>query len=461
MSVQHSPNASLPAEGDNVYPYGRRYAWYVLLLLALLYVFDFFDRMVVASLFSDLNRDLGVTPGQFGLLTGIVNISIAVLAFPSALLVDRWSRKGMVGTMVLVWGAASLACSIAGSFWHLLFLRFVVGAGEAGYGPGASTIVQGVFPANRRSSALGLLQSAGPIGLVLGMMVGGIVAQRWGWRHAFGLVAIPGALIAILVFFFKEPPRAPVTKVNKETGQTENVPLISILKKILRTRSLMLIFVGMALALAFYAVVGVWVPSFFRYTEGLGQEAAGFKGAGIMIAGAIGTVFGGLVADKIARKNRCYPLRYAAFCMFATTTCFLLGLKALPRDMLYPCLLAGGFFLNNILAITYNSVLQASHEGIRATALGCLIVVQNIFGMAVGASLSGYIAGFFGKMYQQTPEYLAALAQSADAANNAMLAYGIENAFVVMAVAPLIAGVAFALAGRCFNTDCEGAECFE
>ncbi len=458
----HLPDA--PASSPlayNEYPYGKGYSLYVLALLSVLYLFDFMDRMIVSSLFSDLNRDMGVTAAQFGALTGAVHIAIATLAFPVSLLIDRWSRKKTVAMMVIIWAFACLLCAFTGQFWQLLALRFIVGAGEAGYGPGSSTILQNFFPPNKQNSAIGIMQSFGPVGVVCGMIVGGFIAQRWGWRHAFGILVVPGTIAAILVLFLKEPARIAVTRVNQATGEEEAVPLSRIVKKIFQTPTLIYIYLGMAMMLIFSSCVGVWVPSFFRYTEGLGQQAAGVKGGGVMLATAVGAMLGGFIGDRLGAKKSGLPLVFSAVCMVFACAFFVFGFMFAPQTLRYYFMLAGGLFLNAPVGIAFTSIMHTSHQGIRATALGCLIVVQNIFGMAVGATVSGIAAQYSGEIFKTTEAYAALLLQSAEAANNAALAYGIQRAILMMSFSTLIAAVLFFLASRHFAEDCKGAECFD
>ncbi len=460
MDRDTSINTSASQVVDSDYPYGKRYAYSILFLFGLLWLFDLALRLVVSSLFSDMNRDLGITPSQFGLLTGIVSFAISLLVFPVSILEDRWSRKKTVAIMAIIWAIASLLCAFSGQFWQLLLLRFLVGAGEAGYGPGASTIVQDAFPPQKHNTVLGILQACGPIGAIAGMILGGIIVQYLGWRWAFGLVAIPCIPAAFMVLFIKEPVRQAVTKINKNTGIEEKVPFGQIMKKILTTRTLLFLYCGMSLVLIFYSCVVLWVPSFFRYTEGLSQQAAGIKGAGVMLTSALGAVLGGSLGDRLSKIKPSLPLVFAGIAMFITCAAFLLGFLYVPQGWRYPCMLVGGLFLSSQLGIAYATVLRVSHKGIQATALGSLILVQNLFGATVGASISGFIAEYYGKVFMQMETYKTLAIQNASAAHDAMMAYSIQHAILAMSFMTILSGISFILASRYYDKDCAGAECF-
>ena len=188
----------------NGYMMSKGYSWYVFGLLFLLYMFDYVDRMVVVSLFPYLIHDWGLSDTQCGLLVSTVYWSIVILSFPISVIIDRWSRKKCIGCMALLWSLATVACAFTGNYAQLFVARTFIGVGEAGYAPGGTALISALFPEKMRSMIVGLWTAALPLGSALGVVVGGWVAARYGWRHAFGLVALPGFLIAILFFFVRD-----------------------------------------------------------------------------------------------------------------------------------------------------------------------------------------------------------------------------------------------------------------
>ena len=193
-------NVSAPKE----YKLSSRSAYYIFTLLFLLYFFDYIDRTIVTSLAPFIQKEWGLTDTQSGLLMSVVYWSIVVFVFPVSILVDRWSRKRTIGVMALLWTAATVACAFTKTFPQLLMTRSAIGIGEAGYAPAGTAMLSGLFPPEKRSRMMGFWNISIPLGIAVGIGLGGFVAQRWGWRHAFGLVAIPGAIVAILFFFVKD-----------------------------------------------------------------------------------------------------------------------------------------------------------------------------------------------------------------------------------------------------------------
>ena len=111
----------------------KKYAYYVFALLFLLYVFNYVDRMVVASLFPFLKAEWGLSDTQCGWFASIVTLMMTIFVFPVSILVDRWSRKKTIGLMAVIWSFATAACAFTKNFRQLFAMRSVVGVGEAAY----------------------------------------------------------------------------------------------------------------------------------------------------------------------------------------------------------------------------------------------------------------------------------------------------------------------------------------
>ena len=194
------------------YLFSKRYTNYLFILLFLLYMFDYVDRMVVTSLFPFLQAEWDLTDTQSGALMSAVYLSISILSFPVSILVDRWSRRKTIGLMAVVWSIATGCVRLPNRIGQLLTARTFIGVGEAGYAPGGTAMIAGLYPQEKRSWMIGLWNASIPLGSAIGVALGGIIATLWGWRHAFGLVAIPGLIIAVLFFFVKDYKTVTLTK---------------------------------------------------------------------------------------------------------------------------------------------------------------------------------------------------------------------------------------------------------
>src|SRR5665647_1531228 len=154
-------------EDRSGYLFSKGYSNYVFILLFLLYMFDYIDRMVVTSMFTSIERDWGITHMQSGLLVSAVYWAIVILTFPVSILVDRWSRTKTIGVMAIMWSLATALCALTGNFVQLFMARMLIGVGEAGYAPGGSAMISGLYPVDRRARMMGLWNASIPLGTCL------------------------------------------------------------------------------------------------------------------------------------------------------------------------------------------------------------------------------------------------------------------------------------------------------
>src|SRR6478736_4292995 len=180
------------------YLFGPRQAWFAFAMTITLYLFDYLDRQVIVSLFPHMKQDWGLSDKQLGGLVSIVSITVALGALPIALLADRTSRVKSIVVMATVWSLATISCMFTRSYGQLLAARALIGLGEAGYGAAGAALVSSHFPARMRGALLAGFFAAASVGSVLGVILGGFIAARWGWQTAFGVVGFPGLVLALL-----------------------------------------------------------------------------------------------------------------------------------------------------------------------------------------------------------------------------------------------------------------------
>ena len=195
MSIAIHHTAYDPADHR---PAPRRYAWSVFAIIFALMVVDYVDRQVVVSMFPHLKAQWDLSDRQLGALVSIVSITVALGAVPLSFLADRWSRVKSIFLMAMVWSLATIGAAFAGSYAQLMGARSVVGLGEAAYGTVGMALLASLFPPRMRSTVLGAFLAAGMFGSVLGVMLGGFIAERWGWQAGFGAVGVPGLFLAVV-----------------------------------------------------------------------------------------------------------------------------------------------------------------------------------------------------------------------------------------------------------------------
>jgi MFS family permease len=378
------------------YLYSKRYTNYIFALLFLLYMFDYVDRTVVTSLFPFLKADWNLSDTQCGLLVSAVYWSIVALTLPVSILVDRWSRKKTIGIMAVLWGLATGLCAFTKSFGHLFSARTLIGVGEAGYAPGGTAMIAGLYPQEKRSWMIGLWNASIPLGSAIGVGLGGIIATHWGWRHAFGLVAIPGLIVAILFFFVKDYKTVELKRKKKLPGMDIKKEVALSTKEIFREftnkPSLIFSYFGMAGVVFTTTSLITWLPTYFYRVQGLPESQAGLKSSSIMILALIGAPLGGYIADKWRKKKINARLLFPGISTFLSAVFLFLAFVVFPGKMQYMLLLALGVLITAYIAASSSVTQDVVHAGMRAMSYAVAVVVQNLIGASLGPIVIGAVS---------------------------------------------------------------------
>ena len=294
-------------------PHLKRYATYLLVMLFLLYMFDYIDRVVVTSLFPFIEHDLGINDEQAGALVSAVYWSIVAFTFPVSILIDRWSRRRSIGFMVILWSIATGMCAFVGSFAALFLVRLGVGVGEAGYAPGGNALISGMYTPERRSRMLGFWNASIPLGSAVGIAIGGLIAAHWGWRRAFGLVSIPGLIIGLLFLFtVKDYHTVGLDKRSASGVARVKMSAGDIVRQFTRTPSLLLSYFGFAANTFVTTALLTWLPTYFHRYYGVPSARAGLLAAPVLLVAVVGAPIGGIIADTWMRRRLNARLLFAS-----------------------------------------------------------------------------------------------------------------------------------------------------
>jgi predicted MFS family arabinose efflux permease len=382
-----------PADSEHGYLVPKSQAWFAFGLSFLLMTFDFIDRQIVVSMFPYLKAEWALTDRELGALISVVSVTIAAGTLPLSLLVDNWSRVKAVVAMATIWSLATIACAFAGSYQRLFVTRAFIGLGEAGYGPAAGAILASVFPTRMRATIIGAFLAAASFGSVLGVVLGGVIAARWGWKAAFGVVGVPGLVLAVLYMFVCDY-RAPALAIQAPTGLHR---AREIAFELFRARSGIAAYFAGALQLITGSTIIAWLPSFFNRVYGQPADRAGIWAAGIIICVTLGVVFWSAIADHLARRNIRWRMLTPAACCLATLVVFSFAFGALTPGALQICMIALGSFLVGATTGPIPAVaIDVVHPALRSTAGSMVAIVQNLFGLGVGPLISGALSDAFG-----------------------------------------------------------------
>src|SRR5262245_32976701 len=215
----------------------NRYRNYVLIMLTLVYVFNFIDRQLIVILQESIKKELKLSDTQLGLLSGFTfAIFYVTLGLPIARLADKTNRKNVVAVSLALWSAMTAFSGLARNFIQLLLARIGVGVGEAGGSPPAHAMISDYFPPEKRSTALSIYSIGIYFGILIGFLMGVYLNQELGWRTAFFIIGIPGILFAILFYATVKEPRKGATEISSAIS-TENQSLGRVIRLLFSSKS--------------------------------------------------------------------------------------------------------------------------------------------------------------------------------------------------------------------------------
>ncbi len=383
----------------------KKQSWTIFWLLFLLYMFDYMDRMIIVSLFPFLRQEMGMSDAQCGLLVSAVYWSILIFSFPVSILVDRWSRTKSISIMAVFWSIATVACAFTKNFSQLFIARTAIGIGEAGYAPGGTAMLSASFPREKRARILGLWNASIPLGSALGIGIGGFVAHHFGWRHAFGLVAFPGLIIAIIFYFVKDYKTIELTHTQKTDQNNAPQPgnhveskmsFIDMAKQFTHNKTLL--FNNFAFALNVFVTTSLltWLPTYFHRFDNLAIDKASMKASSIMILAIIGAPLGGFLTDLWMKKQKKARLLFPAISSVLTGILLFVAFTFLQGKVQYLVMILVGIsavaFVPAGVAVTQDVV----HPGLRAVSLSLNIIIQHLLGSSLAPIVIGKLSDIYG-----------------------------------------------------------------
>jgi len=248
--------------------------WYVLIMMCLVYTLSIADRYVVSTVLDPIRIELHLTDSGVAWLTGAAfGLFYVVLGFPLSWLIDRRSRRVIVGACLVLWSVMTAVCGLARTSLQFFLARVGVTIGEAGGTPGANSLLSDYFPATRRAMALTVFSLGAPIGAWVGYNVAGVIADRYGWRMVFFALGLPGVLAGIAVWLTVREPRRGCL----DSGDSGKAPSVAAtLRFMWQQRSAVHTMIGTAVCALWGWGLMFWTPTFLQrtYHMTVGQAAA-------------------------------------------------------------------------------------------------------------------------------------------------------------------------------------------
>lgn len=420
-------------------------AWRVLIILFLANLFNFFDRAVPAIVAEPLRREFNLSDFQLGMIAAAFTVVYALAGIPLGRMADTGSRKAIMGWGLIVWSVFTAAGAGAWNFITFLLTRVGVGIGEASYAPAANAMIGDLFPAQKRSRAIGVFMLGLPLGLLLAFFTVGAMVKAFGtWRAPFIIAMVPGLIIAVFMFMIREPERGAA-----ETTQISRDPVANPIAKVLAIPTMWwIILAGIAANFAAYATNTFMVPLMQRYFGLELEPAAIATGIIVGVTGLIGLLAGGWIADRAHQRSERGRLTLGAIALALSAALTWYALTQF--DDFAVTAFIGVFALGWLLQYFYYTSLYPAIQDVveprlRATAVAVFFAALYLLGGAFGPMVMGYLSDIYANS--------AMVAEGATEMTEAHRAIGLHGAFIVVPISLAITAIAIFLASRTFPAD--------
>lgn len=429
-----APTAASPSSDSGNQPNDipRKVTTYALVMLTIVYAFNFIDRQILVILQESIKLDMDLSDAQLGVLSGFSFALVYITAgIPIAFWADRGNRRNIITLALTTWSGMTALSGLAQNYGQLLMARIGVGIGEAGGSPPAHAMISDYYPPEKRGTALAIYSTGVHVGVLAGFLLGGFISQWLGWRAAFMAVGLPGVLFAGLFYFTVHEPQRGRWESREaaryKPGLGETLRVLSSL------RSFWYIAAGTGLAAFVGYGTGNFAPSYLIRSHGfsvaeVGVVLAVFGG----IPGILGTFLGGFIADRLGRRDiRWYVWgpALAGLLAFPLGLPYLLGSnRVMVIGFMSLATLMINTYLGPCLAICHSLVPPA----MRALTSAVLFFVLNLIGLGMGPLTAGLLSDHLTGIYGTD---------------------GLRYAMLIVGAIGLLSMLMFVLAGRHLKAD--------
>lgn len=376
-----------------------------LVLLTALNLLNYIDRYVLPGVQPIIQKEFQLNDAQIGLLTTAFFVVYMIAAPLTGWLGDHYRRKPLIIGGALFWSGATLLTATVHTYHELLFRHAIVGIGEASFVIFAPAVLADFYDEVDRNRVLTIFYTAIPLGAALGYLTGGMLGGRYGWRAPFYVAAIPGFLVAILLWIFlREPERGAsdhaTAAASLAADQDAPAGNISPKRRFLRTLyhglarnpAYALAVLGMALLTFALGGISVWMPTFLvRYGHDSLGEAGVTLGSITAVTGIVGTFVGGALAQRWLRTNFRALYLLSAWSMLLGIPGAMLAFFG-PHWAIIPAIFLAQFFLFLNTGPLNAAIVNSVSATIRATAIAVELFLIHILGDVPSPQIIGWIS---------------------------------------------------------------------
>jgi MFS family permease len=404
---------------------GRRFPLVPLAVMALVSLIDQIDVSVARGVLPILEDEWRLSDTELGLLSSVFVLVSAFATIPAGYVADHYRRTRVIGWTLLSWSGLILLSATAVNYANLLVARAAMGIGQAVDDPASTSYLGDTYPSRMRGRVFSWQQVSFFVGGGIGLALGGAIGEALGWRWAFALVGVPGALVALWVFRLREPRRGeaelpetmswdeiealPPREPNRLRGaegltlrqfaRLAATELASQLRMIVGIRTMRYVLIGVAALLFTVSGVGTWLAIYHERYSGMSIAMATAVTGGVLgVGGLIGTLGGGVFSDRYHHRWKGGRIVIVVWSSIACALLFLLSFAvdvvALRVTLQFVGVTAAAGAAPGLRAAMLD-VVPPDSRGVGASAMA---LTTSVFGTALAPVLVGGISSLTGSL---------------------------------------------------------------
>ncbi len=281
-------------------PAGSRFRILAVGLLVVAGCVNYMDRSALSVGNLPISQELGLNPGQTGLLLSMFALSYGLAQIPAGVLVDRLGPKRVLGGAMVLWSVAQVGAGLVTAWPPFAAARLALGLGESPMYTGGVRVCSDWFEPPRRGLPIGLLNASSALGPAIAPALLTLLMVAAGWRAMFVAIGVLGLAVAIAWLAIYRDPPVPAAAAGDAPIL---VPSRATFAMLLRQRAVW------GLVLSSFGVVyvtwlfGTWLPAYLEGAQHMSLTEAGLWSSVPQTAGFVGAVLGGLLADRLTRAG--------------------------------------------------------------------------------------------------------------------------------------------------------------
>jgi MFS family permease len=406
-------------------PAGRRFPLWPLLVMAGVSLVDQIDTAVARGVLPVLEDEWHLSDTQLGLITSVFVVVATIATIPAGWVADHYRRTRVIGWTLLSWSGLILLSATAVNYVNLLVARAIMGVGQAVDDPASTSYLGDSYPARMRGRVFSATQVSFFLGTGIGLALGGWVGETFGWRWAFAVVGLPGAVVAIAAFRLREPRRGeaelpesmtweeiaalPPREVTHASGaeglspgqfaRLASTELISQLRMIFGIRTMRYVLIGVAALLFTVAGISTWLPIYYeRYSDMSVTRATAVVGVVLGVGGLIGTIGGGWLSDHYHHRWKGGRIVIVVWSAVLCAVLFMISFAVEPVGLRIALQFVGVIAAAGCapgLRASMTDVVPPDSRGVGASAMA---LTSSLLGTALAPVLVGAVSSLTGSL---------------------------------------------------------------